>query len=97
MAEVIRRALVSGRVQGVGYRMACAREAGRLDLAGYARNLADGRVEVVVRGGPEEVAALLAWCRLGPPGARVTEVAEAAFVAPPGQDEAVATRPFGVR
>lgn len=97
MAEVTRRAVVSGRVQGVGYRMACAREAGRLGLSGSVRNLQDGRVEVVVKGAPDEVAALLAWCAVGPPGARVTEVAESSFVPGSGNEAPAVSRPFTVR
>lgn len=69
------RAVVSGRVQGVGYRMTCATAARRLGVAGYVRNLPDGRVEVVAAGAPAAVEALVAWCRQGPPGAAVTEVA----------------------
>ncbi len=70
------RALVSGRVQGVGYRASCASVARQLGLSGYVRNCEDGRVEVVAHGATEVVAALLAWCRQGPPGAVVGEVAE---------------------
>lgn len=69
-----RRLLVSGRVQGVFYRAACRREAQALGIAGWAKNLDDGRVEVVAEGEAETVAALEAWCRQGPPGALVTSV-----------------------
>lgn len=89
--------LVSGRVQGVGYRMACAAEAGRLGLGGYARNCDDGRVEVVVKGRREDVASLVAWCRIGPPGSRVDAVAEAALPAGVASDETRSSRPFGIR
>ncbi len=71
---VRRRLLVSGRVQGVGFRASCARRAAELGLAGRVRNLADGRVEVVAEGRPEAVEALLAWCRFGPRLAQVAEV-----------------------
>lgn len=70
------RALVSGRVQGVGYRASCATVARRLGVSGYVANRGDGRVEVVAHGAPEAVAAVLAWCRQGPPGAAVGEVVE---------------------
>ena len=63
-----------GRVQGVFYRDSCRREAQRLDVSGWARNLDDGSVEVVAEGEDADVAALLAWCRVGPPRAVVTDV-----------------------
>jgi acylphosphatase len=67
--------LVAGRVQGVFFR-ACTREqAQRLGLTGYARNLADGRVEVLACGEPDAVAHLREWLRNGPPNADVTGVA----------------------
>jgi acylphosphatase len=71
---VRRRVVVSGRVQGVGYRVACAREAAAAGVAGHARNLPDGRVEAVFEGTPAQVDALVAWCRRGPRGAVVREV-----------------------
>jgi len=69
-----RRLLVSGRVQGVWYRDSCRAEAERLGVAGWARNLPDGRVEVVAEGPSAAVAALEAWCAEGPPRARVDRV-----------------------
>ena len=74
MESVRRRVLVSGRVQGVGYRVACAREAEAAGLAGGARNLPDGRVEAVFEGPPAQVDALVAWCRRGPRSAVVRNV-----------------------
>ena len=68
------RCLVSGRVQGVWYRASTARQAERLSLRGWARNLADGRVEVVAAGDPEAVARLCAWLWEGPPDAGVSGV-----------------------
>jgi len=65
------RCLVAGRVQGVYYRASAAREASRLALRGWAKNLPDGRVEVVVAGDPDALAALSAWLWKGPPAARV--------------------------
>jgi acylphosphatase len=73
-APVRRRLLVAGRVQGVNYRVACAREADRLGLAGFVRNLPDGRVEVVAEGSRGAVERLAAWCAGGPPLARVERV-----------------------
>ena len=63
--------LVSGRVQGVWFRDACAREAVAHGLDGWVRNLADGRVEAVFEGPASGVDALVDWCRHGPPRARV--------------------------
>lgn len=68
------RVLVSGRVQGVGFRYFVAGEAKRLALAGFVRNLRDGRVEAVISGESAKVEALLAACRQGPPGSRVDGV-----------------------
>lgn len=69
------RALISGRVQGVFYRDSTRREATRAGLSGWVRNLADGRVEAVFSGPADAVAAMLEWCRQGPPLARVDGVA----------------------
>ena len=71
---VCRRCWVSGRVQGVYYRGATQRQARELAVTGYARNLIDGRVEVLACGSPEAVDALCAWLWQGPPSARVTAV-----------------------
>ena len=68
------RYVVSGRVQGVGFRWFVMREATRLDLAGYVRNLPDGSVEVVAQGSPSGLASLESALRHGPPGARVHNV-----------------------
>ncbi|MDP9072492.1 MAG: acylphosphatase [Actinomycetota bacterium] len=74
VSTVRRRVLVDGRVQGVFFRDSCRDEAVRAGVAGWAANLADGRVEVVVEGEPEAVEGVVAWCRQGPPGARITDV-----------------------
>ena len=74
MSSGAARFLVSGRVQGVGFRWFVARHSRQLGLHGQARNLADGRVEVIVAGpaeGLEELARLLA---AGPAHAEVTAV-----------------------
>lgn len=68
------RCLVAGRVQGVYYRAATAEEAGRLELDGWVKNLADGRVEVVAAGAPAAIGALTRWLWNGPPAARVDAV-----------------------
>lgn len=71
---VRRRVVVDGRVQGVFFRESCRREAASAGVAGSARNLDDGRVEVVVEGEPAAVDRVVAWCRRGPPSAVVTAV-----------------------
>jgi acylphosphatase len=68
------RYLVSGSVQGVGFRWFVARHARSLGLAGYARNLPDGRVEVVVSGPDDVLPALEDLLRAGPANARVALV-----------------------
>jgi acylphosphatase len=73
-----RKAIVHGRVQGVGFRYSLARRAESRGVAGRAANRPDGTVEVVLEGAPEAVESLVRWCEQGPPGARVdrVEVAE---------------------
>lgn len=68
------RFLVSGRVQGVFFRASTRNEAQRLGVAGSARNLADGRVEVIASGSEDALSALERWLRHGPPSARVDDV-----------------------
>jgi acylphosphatase len=75
MAErVARRCLVAGRVQGVFYRASTQSQARSLGVTGYARNLQDGRVEVLACGAPDSVQALCDWLWHGPPAAHVTAV-----------------------
>ncbi len=69
-----RRLLIHGRVQGVGFRAALARQARAEGIAGWVRNRSDGTVEALVCGSAEAVAAMIAWTRQGPPGARVDRV-----------------------
>ena len=66
--------LVTGRVQGVFYRSTCAAAARRLGLAGFVRNLPDGRVEAAFEGPEADVDRIVAWCRRGPELARVDEM-----------------------
>ncbi|ACO46576.1 acylphosphatase [Deinococcus deserti] len=67
-------ALISGTVQGVGYRRYVQRYARDLNVSGYAENLSDGRVEVVAEGHDPDLQRLLHWIGRGPPHARVREV-----------------------
>jgi acylphosphatase len=66
--------LVAGRVQGVWFRESCRDQAQAAAVAGWVRNLADGRVEVVIEGPPAAVDEVVAWCRRGPRRARVDGV-----------------------
>ena len=69
------RLLIRGRVQGVSYRQSAKDEAVRLGLSGWVQNLDDGRVEALAEGPRETLEAFVAWCRTGPPFAKVTDVA----------------------
>jgi acylphosphatase len=77
------RVVVRGRVQGVFFRVTCARVARDAGAAGWVRNRGDGAVEAVFEGSDEAVAAMLVWCRRGPSRAAVTDV-EVIEVAPEG-------------
>jgi len=66
--------LVTGRVQGVFFRVETAQLAHRLGLAGWVRNLSDGRVEVLFEGEKEYVEEAVAFCGQGPPGAQVQKL-----------------------
>ncbi len=73
--KICQRCLVAGQVQGVFFRASARERALQLGLTGYARNLPDGRVEVLACGDPEAIAQLREWLREGPPRARVSGVA----------------------
>jgi acylphosphatase len=70
------RLVVSGRVQGVGFRFAATDEANTLGIAGWVRNLASGEVEIEAEGREDRLKMLTAWARLGPPAAHVSKVRE---------------------
>jgi len=76
MSAIRIRALISGRVQGVCFRAETRAQAQRLGLCGWVRNLPDGRVELLAEGDEQRVRGLTAWCRTGPPHARVETVEE---------------------
>jgi acylphosphatase len=69
------RLLISGRVQGVFFRDTCRRVAEEHGVAGWVRNLPDGRVEAVFEGMEEDVGFLVEWARHGPRHALVQQVA----------------------
>jgi acylphosphatase len=68
------RCYISGKVQGVWYRSSTQEQAQQLNITGYARNLADGRVEVLACGDETALTQLKAWCRQGPRLAEVSDV-----------------------
>jgi acylphosphatase len=74
MAERTVRLRITGRVQGVGYRLWATRTAANLGLRGWVRNRSDGSVEALANGGPEAIAALVEACWQGPRGAHVNAV-----------------------
>ena len=71
----IRHLMITGLVQGIGYRYSMVVAAGRLGVSGWVRNRRDGSVEAVICGSPEQVAAMIDWARRGPAGADVAHVA----------------------
>ncbi len=68
------RLLISGSVQGVGYRYSTRKQASALRLVGWVRNLPDGRVEAVVEGDRPQVERMVQWFHSGPPMAEVERV-----------------------
>jgi acylphosphatase len=76
------RLRITGKVQGVGYRIWATRRASSLGLRGWVRNRRDGSVEVLATGEPDAVAAFIEACRDGPRGAQVSDARAA-----PDQDD----------
>ena len=74
--KLIRRVIISGRVQGVGFRAWTEQVAGQRGLAGWVRNLRDGSVEALFAGPAPDVVAMIAACRRGPPGSRIDTIDE---------------------
>jgi acylphosphatase len=72
--KVRAHAIISGRVQGVFYRMETKRAADDIGVSGWVRNLRDRTVEAVFEGEKDRVDAVLDWCRQGPPHAKVTDL-----------------------
>lgn len=84
---LIRRVVIEGRVQGIGYRYFARSAARRLGVAGWVRNRSDGSVEALLSGPADAVEALIAELRRGPPGAmvlrfRLAETAETELAPP---------------
>ena len=75
MPEKTIRLRISGKVQGVGYRIWATRTAASLGLRGWVRNRLDGSVEALVTGAPDAVCAMVEASKKGPRGAQVADVA----------------------
>jgi acylphosphatase len=73
--KVRAQAIISGRVQGVFFRMETKRAADKIGVCGSVRNLKDGAVEALFEGDQDRVNDVLSWCRQGPPQADVADVA----------------------
>jgi acylphosphatase len=71
---VTKHLIITGRVQGVGFRFYMQRKARELGLTGWVRNCRDGSVEAVVQGSAGAVEAMMAWARRGPSSAVVAEL-----------------------
>jgi acylphosphatase len=74
MSQQCIRATVSGKVQGVWFRAFTREQAQALGITGWANNLADGRVEVMLCGEPSKLQSLIELLRQGPPLARVSAI-----------------------
>jgi acylphosphatase len=70
----VRRLVIRGVVQGVGFRYSMAAQARLLGVTGWVRNRRDGSVEAMITGDAAQVAEMLAWSRIGPAGSAVDEV-----------------------
>ena len=66
--------LIKGKVQGVFYRDSARKEAKRLGVTGWVKNTREGDVEALITGTEDQLNAFIAWCRQGPPLAKVNDV-----------------------
>jgi acylphosphatase len=76
VSDAVRRVMIHGRVQGVGFRAFVEYTAHDHGLAGWVRNRREGSVEAVLAGPADKVAAAITACRRGPPGSRVDSIEE---------------------
>jgi len=88
---VCKRLFLSGKVQGVSFRFHSCEEATKLKLLGFARNLPDGRVEILVAGPLKSVEQFMNWAKKGPPEGKVENI-EVLDV-----NEKMPTEPFYIR
>jgi acylphosphatase len=95
VADLIKHYLISGRVQGVGYRAFTHRAGRELNLRGWVRNLEDGRVEVIAAGDADRLQRFEAILRQGPPAGRVDSLS--CEECGPGQVVDVPTGEFAIR
>jgi acylphosphatase len=72
--QTIRHFLITGRVQGVGFRFYMQRKARELGVTGWVRNRRDGSVEAMAQGESDAVETLTSWARRGPPSAVVADI-----------------------
>jgi acylphosphatase len=75
MSREARRLVITGQVQGIGYRWSMVAAAEEFGITGWVRNRRDGSVEATVCGADEAIARIMVWAQRGPPGARVEHVA----------------------
>lgn len=66
--------IISGHVQGVGYRFSCKRMAQVFGVKGYVKNLPDGNVYILAKGNTTQLNLFINWCHTGPANARVSNV-----------------------
>ncbi len=66
--------IISGKVQGVFFRVETKKAADKIGVYGWVRNNFDGTVEAEIEGRKQDVVSMLEWCRIGPPLARVTNI-----------------------
>ncbi|MCS7116034.1 MAG: acylphosphatase [Nitrososphaerota archaeon] len=74
MENVRAHVYISGLVQGVFFRSNTRKQALKRGVRGWVRNLPDGRVEAIFEGSKDMVQEMVEWCKVGPPGARVSDV-----------------------